>query len=418
MYQVKDKGKSKGANPAKSKRHEKPSLRENESARLAALCGYQILDTPSEESFDAFTRAAALICGTPTALITLVGAEHMWFKSRVGLAARQGLRKGGFCNHSIQQADVFIVPDARTDERFASHPMVIADPYIRFYAGTPLITPDGHALGTLCVIDYVPRQLSLEQIAALRGLGQEVMTQIELRRKNLELEPMRGRLEMILDVVGEGIYGLDTEGLTTFVNSAAARMLGWEINDLLGKSMHDVLHHSYPDGTPYPREHCPINAACKEGNKNQQDNEVFWRKDGSFFFVKYTSTPIIQAGKCLGTVVVFEDITEHKRLEELARRERQFLSVLLDNLEEGIVACNAEGIFTLFNQASRKFYGPEVPLPPEQWAEHFNVYFPDGKTPMATSDIPLYRALQGEVVRNVEPRSTALRAPYWRMHSH
>lgn len=160
----------------------------NEAARLEVLRQFNILDTEDEESFDDITRLAAYICQTPIAIISLIDTDRQWFKSRVGLSVAETARDISFCTHAIQQQGPFIVRDALADERFKKNPLVVGDPNIRFYAGSPLASTEGFKIGTLCVIDRYPRELSEEQIAALRLLSHQVMTLLELRRDNAALK--------------------------------------------------------------------------------------------------------------------------------------------------------------------------------------------------------------------------------------
>ena len=160
---------------------------EAERERLEALRATEILDTPPEADFDALTRIAAAVCATPIAVVSLVDAHREWFKSKVGLAASEVPRDAALGVHAMGEPDLLVVPDTRADERFADNPLVRRDPSLRFYAAAPLRTADGHAIGTLCVIDYVPRQLTREQRSALRDLGEQATAQIELRRSVAEL---------------------------------------------------------------------------------------------------------------------------------------------------------------------------------------------------------------------------------------
>lgn len=160
----------------------------DEAGRLAALKRYRILDTEPERAFDDLALLASCICGTPIALITIIDADRQWFKSRVGFSATETSRNLSFCNHVLGQRDLYVVPDTTANDLFRTHPMVVGAPHIRFYAGAPLVTPDGHALGTLCVADHVPRTLTAQQAEALDALRRQVQAQLELRRNLIELE--------------------------------------------------------------------------------------------------------------------------------------------------------------------------------------------------------------------------------------
>jgi PAS domain S-box-containing protein len=163
----------------------------SEAVRLEALRRYSILDTLPEQAYDDLTHLASQICGAPIALITLVDEHRQWFKSRIGIEPQETPREVAVCAHTILQSEVLIVPDTLVDERFADNP-AIRELRLRFYAGAPLISPDGHALGTLCVMDRVPRTLEPAQVEALRALARQTMAHLELRRRLTQVQQLAG----------------------------------------------------------------------------------------------------------------------------------------------------------------------------------------------------------------------------------
>ena len=184
----------------------KARLPDDEQERLDALRTYEILDTPAESGFDDLARLAANLCGTPMALVTFIDADRQWFKASVGLSIEETPRDVSFCAHAILGSDVFVVPDAASDARFLDNPFVTGDAHVRFYAGAPLIASRGHALGAICVIDRVPRQLTTLQETALAALSRQVVAQLELRRSTTSVVSAadRKRAEDLLRALTEG----------------------------------------------------------------------------------------------------------------------------------------------------------------------------------------------------------------------
>jgi len=176
---------------------------EAETRRLKVLWQYEVLDTVPEEVFDELTELAAHICAAPIGLISLVDENRQWFKSKVGTTLTESTRDVSFCAQAIKQSGLFVVPDATQDERFCRNPLVTSDPKIRFYAGAPLVTPDGYALGTLCVLDKVPRQLTPHQAEALQILARHVVSQLELRRRSRDLAGTLREIESLKSEVSQ-----------------------------------------------------------------------------------------------------------------------------------------------------------------------------------------------------------------------
>lgn len=176
---------------------------ENEAQRLQALFDYHVLDTDPEQAFDQLTALASQICETPIALVSLIDETRQWFKSHHGLDATETPRRVAFCSHAILQDQIFEIPDSTQDERFSDNPLVISEPKVIFYAGAPLQTPDGHNLGTLCVIDHHPNHLSEKQKNALRIIANQVVTQLELRKNIRVKDQIHTELMDLLNLVGK-----------------------------------------------------------------------------------------------------------------------------------------------------------------------------------------------------------------------
>ncbi|MEH1925223.1 MAG: sensor domain-containing diguanylate cyclase [Nostoc sp.] len=224
-------------------------LPDNEAERLKALADYNILDTQPEQAFDDITALAAYICKTPIALISLVDADRQWFKSKVGLQGSETPRDWAFCSHAIlEPEDILVIPNAIKDDRFHNNPLVQGNLKIRFYAGAPLITPDGLPIGTLCVLDSIPHHLSYQQLDALRRLSRQAIAQMEL------IQEVRNRKQASLTDELTGLH--NRRGFFLMAEQElkiAHRMkaLCWvifidldglkQVNDTLGHDMGDAL---------------------------------------------------------------------------------------------------------------------------------------------------------------------------------
>jgi two-component system, cell cycle sensor histidine kinase and response regulator CckA len=222
---------------------------DHESRRMEALRRYEILDTPAEVEFDDFTRLAAYICGTPTALISFVDADRQWFKSKVGLEVSETPRSVAFCSKAIEMNGLMEVPNALDDERFRTNPLVTGAPNIRFYAGSPLVSPDGMAVGTLCVIDYTPRSLTPQQRDAIEALGRQVVRQLELRmaaRKeahlNRDLSRKTSFQQALLDSADFAIISTTPDGVITSFSRGAEALLGYTAAEVVGKTTPGLFH--------------------------------------------------------------------------------------------------------------------------------------------------------------------------------
>jgi PAS domain S-box-containing protein len=227
----------------------------NEAQRIAALRSFNILDTPREAAYDEIVRLAIAITGSETALVSLIDDDRQWFKARINLDSQETPRDLAFCAYAIHSDNIFEVEDAREDDRFSDNPLVTGPPNIRHYAGAPLISEDGFALGTLCVIDRQPRVLTGEQRHLLKLLANRVIAELELRRKNFELTNAAWEVQMAHEMLAQSekrfqylfehahdiIYFTDDKGCFTWFNPTALEITGMSHDELLGLNFIDLI---------------------------------------------------------------------------------------------------------------------------------------------------------------------------------
>ncbi len=276
----------------------------NEAERLAELEAYQILDTPVESTYDAFTRLARAIAGTSGSMISLVDGERQWFKSYLGVPERETPRDQAFCDHVVASGEKLVVEDAVADRRFSDNPLVLGDPHIRFYAGIPLRTPVGNTIGTLCVIDEHPKHISAEQINALESLAGTLMSVLEGRRRMLS----------VFDAAHIDLFMVDPQDRTiTFASRGACLRLGYSLRELSGMPLFDVvpnLSDAFFAG---------LVKRAREGAEVVREADLV-RRDGSSYPVE-VRVDVTMSGDEERLLVVAMDLTQRR----LAQREIDLL---------------------------------------------------------------------------------------------
>ncbi len=312
----------------------------NEQQRIQALHGYDILDTPTEHEFDNLTKLAALICHAPMAHIILIDENRHWFKSVLGneVRAKEVPREPTFSEYAILSEDVLEVPDALLDERFSSHPMVVGPPFIRFYAGAPLLDEQGFKLGAICAYGPEPKTLTAVQKEGLETLAQEVMTHISYKKTILELKIKSKRFEelsFVASKVNNAVVINDANNHVTWVNDAFEKITGYNLEDLKGKRLGDLISG--------PETDLELLAKIRKLIKQHQSFTVdilAYRKDSKPIWLSVYNTVILdEQGEVDVEVEIIIDITDKKAAErelleakeqalQLSEAKEMFLSVM------------------------------------------------------------------------------------------
>ena len=330
----------------------------NEAERIAALRSYDILDTACEDCFDIIARIAGRLTGCPIALISLVDENRQWFKSHIGLDATETARDLAFCAHTIADPSrTMVVRDTRLDARFADHPLVIKQPGIRFYAGVSLVNPEGHALGTLCVVDRTPRELNVDTLAALQGLAQAVMAMLELRRTTQEArlslvgqKRLERRFHQVVESAPNAMVMIDTTGRMELVNAQAERMFGYTRTEMLGNVVEMLIPERFRNHHPGLRASffsTPRSRPMGEGR-----DLYALRKDGSEFPVEIGINPIeTEDGIMVLSAIV--DISDRKQKESRIQAALKEKDILLGEIHHR-VKNNLQIVYSLLDlQAAR-----------------------------------------------------------------
>jgi PAS domain S-box-containing protein len=293
---------------------------ENDAARLATLHSFAILDTEPEQGYEDVTAFATQICDAPYSTITFVDKDRQWFKSEVGFGMSGTNRADSFCACAILRAEVTVVEDTLLDERFAENPFVVGGPQIRFYAGAPIIATNGHILGTVCVFDDKPRQLSPRQIAALESLARQVLALLEQRNAisrleaallvSKESERRLGELAAIVDSTDDAILSKNLDGIITSWNMGASQIFGYSADEMIGHSIMKLIPEEFQ------LDEALIIGKVRAGKRVEHFETVRLAKDGRRLDVSLTVSPVKdQNGKVIGASKILRDISAQKTVE-------------------------------------------------------------------------------------------------------
>jgi PAS domain S-box-containing protein len=316
---------------------------DNEKERLDALLNYNVLDTLSEEEYDNITKLASYICKVPISLISLVDEKRQWFKSSVGLDASETPRNISFCQHAIMSDDVFEVPNALENETFKNNPLVTGAPDIRFYAGVPLTTPEGFNIGTLCVIDVVPRELDEDQKIILSALAKHVITQLELKNKNSELEKEKNKLTQFFNLSSDYHCILNKAGYFERLNPAISDGLGYTEEELCSEPFINFVHPEDIENT--------LNEVdkIKSGLTTINFENRYKCKNGSYKFLSWNAYLDVETGVLYA---VAKDITNSKVQADKINQLLFTNAAIFNGTNYSTIYTDPDGIIKSINKAS------------------------------------------------------------------
>lgn len=336
--------------------------------RLAALRRAALLDTPADAAFDRLTRLATMILGTPVSLVSVVDVDRQFFKSQQGLpepwaSRRQTPLSHSFCQHVVVRNEPLVIEDARDDPLVRDN-RAIDDLGVVAYAGFPILSADGQVIGSLCAIDHNVRRWTKAELDVLRDLASLAHTELELRAALIDAEADAREAQQatsertaVIESSSDGIYTVNLAGHCTLANHAASTILGYSMEELLGASMHDLVHHHHADGTPFPEAECPLYHAFRNATTTRVDGTTFWRKDGSTFPAECTSSPLFVAGALTGAVVTFRDVTERVVAAEALRESEMKFRAVFQDAGVGIVITGLDGALLDCNEAYERLTG-------------------------------------------------------------
>ncbi len=349
----------------------------DESTRLATLRAMKLLDTAREERFDRITRLASRLFDVPMAMVSLVDSDRQWFKSSFGVEFAETPRAWSFCGHAILTNELFLVPDARLDPRFADNPLVVNPPEVRFYAGQPIRAADGSRLGTLCLLDRRPRTLDAEARRDLADLAAWVESEVNGVEQGLALALSReneSRIRRVLDGLRDAILTVNSRGQVDGYSRGAAVTFGHPADAIIGRDPRDLMADLSADPLPpwIIRALSPVDTRPAE-----MEGELRGRRRGGAIFPMFVSIRQSEDGRL---ILIARDVTDQKRAEEARRESEARLrslaeeqGMILEHSSDFVYRHDTEGVFNYLSPAVEQITGRT----PEEWKRHYSSYMTD-----------------------------------------